>query len=134
MSVSVLIFKIIYYKMSSRSAKNASYYARTQATRLLKEAIKNVILGRVPNEATRTRYAWKEREINKIRTLDSSFRMVLEDKHGVNLEELYKNKVAKQPIRIANVQVVKEAVARPHIDYPQGLEETLAKGFNTPIS
>ena len=117
-----------------KKARNDSYYARTQNTRLLKEAIKSILKGRIPIEKTLKKYAWKEREINKIRALDSTFRLILEDKHGVNLENLYKNKAVQSPIRIADVQEVFTPTPPPRPDYPQGLEETPAKGFNTPIS
>ncbi len=75
-----------------KKARNDSYYIRTQNARLLKEAIKSIIKGRILIEKTLKKYAWKEREINKIRALDSTFRLILEDKHGISLEDIYKNK------------------------------------------
>ena len=112
-----------------KKARNDSYYARTQNTRLLKEAIKSILKGRIPIEKTLKKYAWKEREINKIRALDSTFRLILEDKHGVNLENLYKNKAVQSPIRIADIQEVFTPALPPRPHYPQGLEETPAKGL-----
>ena len=117
-----------------KKTRNDSYYARTQNTRLIKEAIKSIIKGRIPIEKTLKKYAWKEREINKIRALDSTFRFILEDKHGIDLENLYKNKTAQSPIRIADVQEEYRPAPPPGPGYPQGMEETPAKGFNTPIS
>ena len=117
-----------------KKARNDSYYIRTQNARLLKEAIKSIIKGRIPIEKTLKKYAWKEREINKIRALDSTFRLILEDKHGISLEDIYKNKAAQSPIRIADVQEEYRPAPPPRPDYPQGLEETPAKGFNTPIT
>jgi len=117
-----------------KKARNDSYYIRTQNARLLKEAIKSIIKGRIPIEKTLKKYAWKEREINKIRALDSTFRLILEDKHGISLEDIYKNKNVQPPIRIADVQEVFTPAPPPRPDYPQGLEETPAKGFNTPIT
>ena len=66
--------------------------------------------------------------------MDSTFRLILEDKHGVSLEDIYKNKVVQSPIRIADVQEEYRPAPPPRLDYPQGLEETPAKGFNTTIT
>jgi len=117
-----------------KKARNGSYYIRTQNARILKGAIKSIIKGRTPIEKTLKKYAWKEREINKIRALHSTFRLILEDKHGVSLEDIYNNKAVQSPIRISDIQELYMPDPPPRPDYPQGLEETPAKGFNTPIS
>jgi hypothetical protein len=60
--------------------------------------------------------------------------LILEDKHGISLEDIYKNKAAQSPIQIADIQEEYRPAPPPRPDYPQGLEETPAKGFNTPIT
>jgi len=110
-----------------KKARNDSYYIRTQNARLLKEPIKSIIKGIIPIEKFLKKYAWKELEINKIRALDSTFRLILEDKHSVFLEDIYKNKTVQPPIRIADVQEVCTPAPTPRPDNPQGLEETTAR-------
>jgi hypothetical protein len=118
----------------ARRAASKSYYDRTRDTRLFIAAVRNVLDGSRPNDATRLRYGWDEREVNRIRALDARFRAVLEDKHGVSLGDLYKGRTAKEPIRFAEVRKEEPPAKPPRPDYPQGLEETPAKGTNTPIT
>jgi hypothetical protein len=58
--------------------------------------------------------------MNRIRSLNSRYRTILEDKHGVDLESLYKGKTPLPEMRLPNVQVM-EAVPPPKYDYPEGL-------------
>jgi len=60
--------------------------------------------------------------------------LILEDKHGVNLEDIHKNKAVQPPIRIADVQEAYKHASPPRPDYLQCLEETPAEVFNTPIT
>jgi hypothetical protein len=79
------------------------------------------------------RFDLGERELNRIRSLDARYRTILEDKHGVDLESLYKGKAPLPEMRLPDVHVI-EPVPAPKYKYKQGLEEVPAKGTITPIS
>jgi hypothetical protein len=49
--------------------------------------------------------------LNRIRSLDAKYRTILEDKHGVDLESLYKGKTPLPEMRLPDVHVI-EAVPK----------------------
>jgi len=58
---------------------------------------------------------------------------ILKDKHGVDLESLYKGKNPLPEMRLPDVQVI-EAVPPPKYEYSQGVKEVPAKGLNILIT
>ena len=118
---------------ADRKTINKNYYEANKDARLLKNAITSILQGRRPWAKTLKRFALGERELNRVRSLDARYRAILEDKHGVDLESLYKGKAPLPEMRLPDVQVI-EAVPPPKFDYPQGLEEVQAKGLNIPIT
>jgi hypothetical protein len=119
--------------VADRKVINQKYYAANLDARLLKNAVKSIIAGRRPWASTLKRFELGERDLNRIRSLDARFRTILEDKHGVELESLYKGKAPLPEMRLPDVQVI-EPVPAPKYDYKQGLEEVPPHGTNTPIT
>jgi hypothetical protein len=116
-----------------RKAINKNYYEANKDARLLMNTIVSILQGRRPWAKTLKRFDLGERELNRIRSLDQKFKAVLEDKHGVELDSLYKGRAPLPEMRLPDVQVI-EAVPPPKFDYPQGLEEVPTKGLNIPIT
>ncbi len=88
---------------ADRKAINKNYYKTNKDTRLLKNAISSILAGRRPWASTLKRFDLGERELNRIRSLDARYRTILEDKHGVILESLYKDKAPLPEIRLPDV-------------------------------
>ena len=99
-----------------RKAINKNYYEANKDARLLRNAIVRILQGRHPWAKTLKRFDLGERELNRIRSLDARYRTILEDKHGVILESLYKGKTPLPEIRLPDVQVI-EPVPAPKYDY-----------------
>ena len=99
-------------------AINKKYYEANKDARLLKNTITSILAGRRPWTKTLERFDLGERELNWIRSLDARYRTILEDKHGVDLESLYKNKTPLPEMRLPDVHVI-EAVPPPKYDYTQ---------------
>ena len=118
---------------ADRKVINNHYYESNKDAQLLKNAISSILAGRRLWASTLKRFGLGEREVNRIRSLDARYRTILEDKHGVILESLYKNKTPLPELRLPDVQVI-EPVPPPKYDYKQGLEEVPAGGTDTPIS
>jgi hypothetical protein len=119
---------------ADRKAINKKYYGTNDDARLLKNTITSILAGRRPCAKTLKRFDLGERElINRIRSLDARYRTILEYKHGVDLESLYKGKTPLPEMRLPDMHVI-EAAPPPKYDYPQGLEEVPAKGLNIPIN
>jgi hypothetical protein len=118
--------------VADRKAINQKYYAANHDGRMLKNAIKSIIAGRRLWASTMKRFELGERELNRIRSLDARYRTILEDKHGVDLDSLYKGKAPLPEMRLPDVQII-EPVPAPKYEYKQGLEEVPVKGTNTPF-
>jgi hypothetical protein len=91
---------------ADRKSIKKNYYEATKDARLLRNAISRILAGRRPWASTLKRFDLGERELNRIRSLDARFRTIMEDKHGVNLESLYKNKTPLPEIRLPDVKVI----------------------------
>ena len=72
-----------------KKARNNSYYTLTQNAVILQKAIKSNIKVKIPIGKNLKKYAWKEREISNVRSLDPTVRLILENNHGVKLEDNY---------------------------------------------
>jgi hypothetical protein len=131
--MSAVLHSVVGRRSPHRKAINKKYYEANKDARLLKNAISSILAGRRPWASTLKRFGLGEREVNRIRSLDARYRTIMEDKHGVILESLYKNKTPLPEMRLPDVQVI-EPVPPPKYDYKHGLEEVPAKGTNTPIS
>ena len=102
---------------ADRKSINKNYYEATKDVRLLMNAITSILAGRRPWASTLKRFDLGEREVNRIRSLDAQYRTILEDKYGVDLESLYRNKTPLPEMRLPDVLVI-EAVPPAKFDYP----------------
>jgi hypothetical protein len=91
---------------ADRKSINKNYYEANKFARLLKNVITSILKGRRPWAKTLKRFDLGERELNRIRSLDARFRNILEDKHGVELESLYKGKTLLPEMRLPDVQFI----------------------------
>jgi hypothetical protein len=88
------------------------YYEANKDARLLKNTITSILAGRRPWTKTLKCFDLGERELNRIRSLDARCRTILQDKHGVDFESLYKCKAPLPEMRLPDVQAI-EAVPPP---------------------
>ena len=114
---------------ADRKAIKKNCYEANIDVRRLKNTITSILAGRRPWAKTLKRFDLGERELNKIRSVDARYRTMLEEKHGVDLESLYKGKTALPEMWLPDVHVIK-AAPPPKYDYQQGLEEVPAQGLN----
>jgi hypothetical protein len=61
---------------ADRKAINKSYYEANKDARLLKNAIVSILQGRRPWAKTLKRFELGERELNRIRSLDTRYRTI----------------------------------------------------------
>jgi hypothetical protein len=94
---------------------------------------RRVLKGIKPNAKTLAAYMWGEREVNRIRALDDTYRTVLKYAHDVDWKALYAGKTAMPPINLPRVQVAAAPTPPPRPHYPQDLQDTPKKGTGTPI-
>jgi hypothetical protein len=110
------------------------FYEKNKPKKQLIDTIKSILAGRKTQAKTLEKYGWTLDKVNRIRALNPTFRLVLEDTHGVKLEELYRGKTALPPLNTATVQVRVAPAPEPVPKYDQGLVDSPQKGTGTPIT
>ncbi len=112
---------------AQKLAYNKQFYEKNKEKKQLIDTIRSVLEGRKTQTKTLEKYGWTLAQVNRIRALNLTFRLVLEDTHGVNMEKVYRGKTALPSLSAVAIQVRPTPVSPPLPHYPHGLKETPAK-------
>ncbi len=113
---------------------NKQVYEKNKEKKQLIDTIRSVLEGCKTQAKTLEKFGWTLAQVNSIRVLNPTFRLVLEDTHGVKLAKIYEGRTAIPPLSAVEVQVRPTPVPPPISHYPRGRKETPAKGTGTPIT
>ena len=89
---------------AAKLAYNKKHHAANKTQKQFLDAVKSILAGRKTQAKTLEKYGWTMTHVNRIRALDQTFRLVLEDTHGVKLAKLYEGRTAMPPLQAAAVQ------------------------------
>ena len=119
---------------AQKLAYNKQFYEKNREKKQLIDTVRSILEGCKTQAKTLEKYGWTLAQVNRIRALNPTFRVVIEDTHGVKLKKLYRGKTALPPLTAMAVQARPTPVPPPISHYPQCLKETPAKGDGTPIT
>ena len=119
---------------AQKLAYNQRFYEKNKPKKQLIDTIRSILEGRKTQAKTLDKYGWTLAQVNRIRALNPTFRLVLEDTHGVKLAKLYEGRTALPPLNTATVQVRVAPAPEPVPKYDQGLVDSPQKGTGTPIT
>ena len=119
---------------AQKLAYNKQFYETNKEKKQLIDTIRSILEGRKTQAKTLEKYGWTLDKVNRIRAINPTFRLVLEDTHGVKLEKIYRGKTALPPLNTATVQVRVAPAPEPVPKFDQGLVDNPQKGTGTPIT
>ncbi len=76
---------------AEKLAYNKRLYEKIKGKNQLIDIIRSILEGRKTQAKTLEKYGWTLAQVNRIRALNPTFHLVIEDTHGVKLEKLYCN-------------------------------------------
>ena len=82
---------------AQKLAYNKQIYEKNKEKKKLIDTIRFILEGRKIQAKTLEKYGWTLVQVNRIRALNLTFHLVIEDTHGVKLEKLYRGKTALPP-------------------------------------
>ncbi len=88
---------------AQKLAYNKQFYETNKEKKQLIDTIRSILEGRKTQAKTLEKYGWTLVQVNCIRALNPTVRLVIEDTHGVKLEKLYLGKTALAPLNTATV-------------------------------
>jgi hypothetical protein len=78
-------------------------YQNNKPKKQLIDNIKSILAGRKTQAKILEQYGWTLTQVNRIRALNPTFRLVLQDTQGVETEKLYRGKTGLPPLNTATV-------------------------------
>jgi hypothetical protein len=84
---------------AQKLAYNKQFYQKNKDKKQLVDTVRSILEERKTQAKTLKKYGWSLTLVNRIRALNPTFRLVIEDTHGVKLEKLYRGKTALPPQR-----------------------------------
>jgi len=112
---------------AEKLAYNKRLYEKIKGKKQLIDIIRSILEGRKTQTKTLEKCGWTLAQVNRIRALNLTFHLVIEDTHGVKLEKLYRGKRALAPLNAVAVRVRPSPVPPLIPNYHRGLKETPAK-------
>jgi len=86
---------------AQKTAHNKQLYQKNKPKKQFIDTIKSIFAGRKTQTKTFVYYRRTLTQVNRIRALNQTFRLVLQDTHEVELEKLYRGKTAPPPLNKA---------------------------------
>ena len=99
---------------AAKLAYNKKHHAANKTQKQFLDAVESILAGRKTQAKTLEKYGWTISQVNRILALVQTFRLVLEDIHGVKLANLYEGRTAMPPLQAAAVQVQPTPVPPAH--------------------